>query len=124
LFDELRLLDSNLLDFDVVSGPNQELHLHGLDGNERIICLDLLADLAVDLDDSARHGALDKVLLVHHDTRASTHILILLLLKLERCSLRVKAEHLIRLLVEEIWHGELFLVCPNQKLAGFLGVAD
>lgn len=68
LLHELRLLDSDLLDLDVVCGPDQELHFHGLDGNEWVIRLHLLADLAVDLDDCAWHGTLHKVLLVHHET--------------------------------------------------------
>ncbi len=64
LLDKLRFLYADLLDLDVVSGTNEELHLHGLDRNQRIVGFDLLTDLAVNLYDRAWHGALHKILFV------------------------------------------------------------
>ena len=65
LLNKLSLLDSDLFDLDVMCSSDQELHLHGLHGNKRIIGLDLLTHLAVNLDDSARHGTFHEVLFVH-----------------------------------------------------------
>lgn len=117
MLNELCLFHTNLLDLDVVSGTNEELHLHGLNGDQGIVGLDFLTHLAIDLDDRTGHGALNKILFIKHQSIPLRHIIVLLLVKFQRCTFRVEAENLIGLFIEHVGNRELLAVSADEQLS-------
>lgn len=59
--NELALVDEHLQDDGIVGRFDVVLHLHGLNGNQGIASLDMLADLYEDLCNSAWHRALNVI---------------------------------------------------------------
>ena len=119
---KLSFFNANVLDLAVVCGTNEELHLHGFDRDQRIIGLDFLSRLAINLYDCAGHGALHEVLLAKVYAFTLGEELFLLNMDLKRCAFLVKAEDLIGLRVKEIGKRELFGVGSHEELVRLLRV--